>query len=378
MKILIADDEELVRIGLRDILRGNAQDDEVYEAVNGRTLIETARELKPDICFVDIRMPGINGLEAIEELSKDFPEISWIILSGYSDFDYARKALSLGVLDYLLKPVTEAEVEAALIKAASKRIEVGKLKREKFEYRVGGVLNNASAVEFDTYLLDMEHWSALVSIPERIDEGELFNQQHELFMVLKNSLDNNPPEDFAGLFTILDGYPAIIAGGKNPESLLKKLEADVIDQLDDSSRRVFSPSKNSLSELLEFFEASPVFKDQSGIELIEDNNDRSARIVRQAEKLVREQYNNPIGVAQIAEQLNVTPNYLSSLFKKYKRISFTRFITDIRLNEAPKLLETPGITVKEAASRLGYMSSRHFARLFREKYGMSPSDYYRK
>ena len=81
------------------------------------------------------------------------------------------------------------------------------------------------------------------------------------------------------------------------------------------------------------------------------------------------------GLPQIAEQLNITPNYLSSLFNKFRNQLFTRYITEIRLSKAPILLETPGITVKEASRKLGYMSSRHFTRLFREKYGVTSSCY---
>ena len=103
--------------------------------------------------------------------------------------------------------------------------------------------------------------------------------------------------------------------------------------------------------------------------------DRSSRLVQKVEELVVELYNEPIGVAQIAEQLNITPNYLSSLFNKFRNQLFTRYITEIRLSKAPILLETPGITVKEASRKLGYMSSRHFTRLFREKYGVTSSCY---
>ncbi len=375
MKILIADDEELVRVGLREILRNLAQGDELYEAVNGRILIDKVNELKPDICFVDIRMPGVDGLEAIAELAGAFPDISWIILSGYSEFEYARRALALGVLEYLLKPASEAEVEAALIKAAEKRLDAGRFKREKFEYRVGGVLNNSSSPDFDEFLQSFRSYAALVFIPEVMDETVSVENQRRLVGKLRKWLDLNPPHGYAGVFIVLDGFPAIVAAGDDPVPLLKELDAQVPDDLRATGSAIFTPSLPGLPELMQYLETSGDINESVELSMQVEGSEKSARIVQRAENLVREKYTSPVGVAQIAEELNITPNYLSSLFKKYKQVSFTRYITDKRLDEALSLLKTPGITVKEAASGLGYMSSRHFTRLFREKYGITPSEY---
>ncbi len=378
MKILIADDEELVRVGLTSILRNIAQADEVFEAVNGRTLIEKAIEVKPDICFVDIKMPGISGLDAIETLADDFPDTSWIILSGHSDFKYARKALSLGAVDYLLKPATESEVEEALFKATEKRQDAGRIKREKFEYRVGGVINNSSAVEFDQFLQQMENYAALIFIPGDSEAGFSVEMLRRFVYKLRERLDQNPPHDYAGAFNVLDGYPAIIAAGSSPEDLLKELEIVVPEADMNSVKEIATPTVQTLPELLRYIETAPELKEIDNRRMGDESPARSSIIVRRAEELVLQQYTEPVGVAQIADKLNVTPNYLSSLFKRYKQVSFTKFITDIRLNEALQLLKTPGITVKEAASGLGYMSSRHFTRLFRERYGMTPTDYISK
>lgn len=375
MKILIADDEELVRENLRDILRALARDEQLFEAVNGRKLIEKASEIKPDICFVDIRMPGVSGLEAIESLIDDFPDTSWIILSGYSDFEYARKALALGVTEYLLKPSTEDEVEAALLKAAEKRIDAGVIKREKFEYRLSGVINNSSSAEFDDFLMNLESYAAVVYEPSEECARDSFDSYREILHRFRKTLDENPLHDYAGVFTLPDGSPAIIAAGRSPEKLILKLETDFPEMFYGLKKNICSPAVNTLDDLLQFIDKNSTISKTEDSGEAEDSGEVSSRIVRQAEKLVRENYNKPIGLAQIADELNITPNYLSSLFTKYKKTSFTKYITDIRLSAAKEMLDRPGITVKEAAFKLGYMSSRHFTRLFREKYGMPPSDY---
>lgn len=82
-----------------------------YDGVAGLSLI---RQIQPDIVVIDIQMPGINGLEVIGKLKEEKKNIQFIIISGYSQFEYARQGLRYGVKDYLLKPIMKEEMEAAL------------------------------------------------------------------------------------------------------------------------------------------------------------------------------------------------------------------------------------------------------------------------
>lgn len=95
-----------------------------YDGVAGLRLIE---EVQPDIVVIDIQMPGFNGLEVIGKLREQKKDIQFIIISGYSQFEYARQALRYGVKDYLLKPIMKEEMEAALKHVAD---ELNAAKRE--------------------------------------------------------------------------------------------------------------------------------------------------------------------------------------------------------------------------------------------------------
>ena len=95
-----------------------------YDGVAGLRLIE---EVQPDIVVIDIQMPGFNGLEVIGKMREQKKNIQFIIISGYSQFEYARQALRYGVKDYLLKPVMKEEMEAALKHVAD---ELNTLKRK--------------------------------------------------------------------------------------------------------------------------------------------------------------------------------------------------------------------------------------------------------
>lgn len=115
MTVVIADDEGLSRYSLKSML-GETQlpVTVVGEAANGEELVSLVRRFRPDLAFVDIRMPALDGLAAIGRARELSPDTHWVILTSYPEFDYAKQALRLGVSDYLLKPVAPEELQAAL------------------------------------------------------------------------------------------------------------------------------------------------------------------------------------------------------------------------------------------------------------------------
>ncbi len=111
LKVLIADDEPVIRAGLTTILDWAAYGFEICgEAVNGRDALEQIARLDPDLIILDIKMPVIDGLELLERLRKQKSRIQAIILTGYPEFAYAQKAIKLGALNYILKPIDEVEL----------------------------------------------------------------------------------------------------------------------------------------------------------------------------------------------------------------------------------------------------------------------------
>lgn len=111
MRILIADDEKLSRESLKSMLKDYEYPVEIIgEAENGEELVSTALKLQPEIVFADIRMPKMNGLDAINKIRHKLENTQWIILTGFSEFDYAKKAIQLEVSNYLLKPVDPTEL----------------------------------------------------------------------------------------------------------------------------------------------------------------------------------------------------------------------------------------------------------------------------
>lgn len=102
--VLVADDEHLVRNGIRHLLAGYGEFQIVAEASNGQEVVELVQAHRPDIVIMDVRMPVMDGLAATERIRRINPATRTVILSGHSDFHYAQRALKLGASDYLTKP----------------------------------------------------------------------------------------------------------------------------------------------------------------------------------------------------------------------------------------------------------------------------------
>ena len=121
IKVFITEDESIVREGLRDIVPWEKYGFEfVGDAPDGEIALPLIRKLKPDVLITDIKMPFMDGLALSSIVSRELPDTKIIILSGYSDFEYARQAISLNVDQYLLKPITKAAILKALFETRQK------------------------------------------------------------------------------------------------------------------------------------------------------------------------------------------------------------------------------------------------------------------
>ncbi|SEV92469.1 response regulator transcription factor [[Clostridium] fimetarium] len=174
-KIMLADDEGIVIDSLRFIIEKEFVDQCIIEtAQTGRSVIELAENFRPDIAFMDIKMPGINGIDAIKEVKKIYENTIFVIMSAYDKFDYAQDAINLGVLEYLNKPVARIKI-VQVIKRAMDIIDKERQKRsqdliirEKLETVVpiieNGMINNMLFKEY--FQEDINNYKSLLGIKE--------------------------------------------------------------------------------------------------------------------------------------------------------------------------------------------------------------------
>ena len=118
--VFLVDDEPIVLEGIRNKIDWESSGFTFAgEATDGEIAFSMIQEIKPDILITDIKMPFMDGLQLASAIKKTQSWIKIIILSGHDEFDYAKKAISIGIEDYLLKPFTAEDILTSLKKAAA-------------------------------------------------------------------------------------------------------------------------------------------------------------------------------------------------------------------------------------------------------------------
>ncbi len=211
MKVLIADDEPNIREGLKTLVNWeNLQCRLVGEAQNGEEGMEMILSLQPDLVIVDIKMPEVDGLELIERITGQGMDTRFIVLSGYRDFDYAKRAMECKVNHYILKPIDEQLLEQKICEIYAEWAEHKKrqaaleqqcrLSREQviqylsigheavdsFLYSTGGYgeLNRwyELGLPWQSYtILLVDAWESKLSFPERNLVKQLFHETEKQY-----------------------------------------------------------------------------------------------------------------------------------------------------------------------------------------------------
>lgn len=202
-KILVVDDEELIVNGIKSMIErmNHPLIGEVYIACDSYEAEELLEERQPDIVVTDIRMPDKSGLELIRDASEQYQDVRFIILSGYEDFQYAKQAFKLGVLDYLLKPASFEELKNVLEKVikvleSEKTVQMERIRNDR-EYRrlmvesrlnkllSTGSLSVAGVVsildELGIQFIHPYFFTAIFSFPEEFQEEKVLEDAKQFF-----------------------------------------------------------------------------------------------------------------------------------------------------------------------------------------------------
>lgn len=144
MKILLADDERMVRLGLKSMLEELYPDEHAYlQARNGKETVELVASQRPDVVILDIKMPLLDGIGVLSQCRELSPSTVWIILSGHASFEYARQSIALNVFEYLVKPVDIHALKSVFSRICESRIKQRQDNNIIFSYNV---IHNLTAI----------------------------------------------------------------------------------------------------------------------------------------------------------------------------------------------------------------------------------------
>lgn len=503
MRVVIVEDEIIIREGLSKLLRKIAPEYSICgEAENGKEGMELIERERPDLVISDIRMPDMDGLIMLERLQEKNIFFHTILLTAYSEFAFARKAIQLKVSTYLLKPVSVVELKEALAKVEKEQKEAEmqpealrslehifgglifrnlKLDREleKFLQNKYGLCAEENYTLVPVYLGEeykacaeklqrelkvimesrKELYCQLIELPAKqlftfviykcrnISELERWFQNRILMQLnrekryhvsigwitvqgidrLKEGLDiilqymhwnivlgddviiSYPKITFIQAVEIM--YPIELEEQIRQALCMRKVEKVQYyirkfqdyyrkDQLIDPKvikehyMRYLLYILNVTSEL-DFIS----FKDVRHEEMIEcisksiTNTELSqtlyhllARImqeeitegnatIQKIKRLIHENYRNGITLNEVSRRLNMTPEYLGTLFRDEEGINFSTYMRNYRMQKAKELLLGTNLKLYEVAEKVGYTDPKYFSRRFKEATGYLPAEY---
>ncbi len=334
-KLVIIDDEKIVVQGLTAIIGRIGLDVEVVgSADNGVDGCRIIRELQPDVVITDIRMPAMDGLSMIEEMHEEFPQTQFVVISGYTEFVYTKRAIRLGVLDYIDKPITIEKVKGLFEK-------IGQEDRRK------------SQNEVKTYG-DESVINALM-----IENAGEFVRQTEEFLqqARKNcSFASEYKEECYRFMCVIQG---IYAGKKKHYDDFILLPCEKVMSMESEEEAAGYVMQN-VHRI-----ASQMEADQKG---------SNHHVIRQLLQYINENYNRDIGLTELGELVDLNATYLSILFKKEMGKSYVKYLTELRIQKAKEFL-AEGKKVNEVAEIVGFSNYRYFCDVFKKHVGRTPSEY---
>ena len=158
-RVLVADDEPLALKSVCLIIEQRCENYKIAAtAENGQEALQKIREYVPDLVICDIKMPLLSGVELAAIIRKEFPEICFIIVSGYQDFEYAQSAIRSGVTDYLLKPIVPSALLNSLEHAAVKIRKIHYTECNRILWTIGNGKKSGYAEAETLYTLQAVLW----------------------------------------------------------------------------------------------------------------------------------------------------------------------------------------------------------------------------
>jgi two-component system, response regulator YesN len=391
-KMLIVDDEPIICRGLQQTIPWDEYMVEVVDlAYDGAEAIQKIKEHGDiDLVLTDVRMPNVDGLRLAAFLAENFPAIRTIIISGYDDFKYAQQAIQLGVKFFLLKPVEVDELIQVIIKITNALQEERKSTKQIYQMNLQNAIFHQvldlpeTTLNHSTLFADVRIYPFITMLRECKNKTKDLSEEELQILkadwekqLVENSLRSKGYESISVftsknvLLTCVTNYQSALT----PENLsFPELNC------------VFNETETTIGRLNEVFQRLnedtrylPFSKQGFVVSPVSEtsiyNPKGSDRLIERAEQYIRSYYASPIKANEVADFINISPNYFSSLFKQKTGKSFNEYINTLRVEAAKELLEETPFNVYEIAEKVGYREYKYFVDVFKKFTSYTPTKY---
>jgi len=402
-KVIVVDDEEVIRSGLAAFIDAECPNFEVTETFeDGKEAIEYLQSNSVDVVLTDIRMNEVSGLELAKFIHGNRPETKVVIVSGYKDFEYAKKAIEYRAISYLLKPTKLEEVTEVFARLYETleserkdelRAELLPILRDQFFYDLmTGALETGIKERFELLDFDFSFDNSAACIVEMqilnyeslLDKWKYEKDRLKLAIINFIKGSNSDIDCFYINFKDSRLFLAIII--KERPSLE---EAHTF--WEENLRSTFEQGKsllnfnieiNSMSECVKIQDIGSVFNQfrNDFADIIASSNKTTANtssetIIQKAKALINDNFDKDISLEDIAGKVFLNPIYFSRYFKQNTGENFVDYLISIRIQKAKELLVNTNLKVHEIRSKVGYSSSKYFAYVFKNDTGLTPTEY---
>ena len=418
-KVLLVDDEYMITEGLKRLIPFDKWDMEVVATANhADDALDYVREHSVDIVISDVNMPDKTGLEMIGEMKELLPNAYYILLSGYQEFDYVKKALNLNVVDYLVKPVDKVELERLLEKIASQ------LGEQSHEPEI--LSQQLDEEAFKTHLSQKENWWIGLSkekqgnfvIPYYVLGQDwqivLADQEFEGLLVMpfeapyqanfekwKRDVEKTlfygsvNLDQSESLFSYYEPIYRVIIQGNLQQIIeeLTLLEKIVLENTPRVSitKQLFTQFVMDVFHLFEHLKAddmTDIVKNIHAITTFEDlvaytketltsffGQYRMNENVVSVLEVIGRDYKKELSLKDISKDLFINPVYLGQLIKKETNSTFAELLNKQRIKAAQQLLLSTNDSIEDICYTVGYSNVGYFYKVFRKLCGKSPKAY---
>lgn len=399
-KLMIADDEALERRALSHFIRNSKLEiGEILECANGIDAVKTALLEQPDICILDIRMPGQTGLEAMEQIKMVNKSCKVIFSTAYSYFDYAVKALQAGALDFMVKPVKKEK----LIQVLNKAIDELDAERNQELYQ--------SKITDLTYVLEKRILRELIT--GQTDEETLWffdameiREQFGCIFFVRFEREISEAEK-AGLSILLRtdltaaGYTHLLyVHRKSIDFMVFSMTRDQAEKISNHVKHIFEMVLDKLritgrigigsweEDLMQMEFSYLCAKEAVGESVTAESRERAVEepvrngnlksVPQEIEFIcnyVDEHYSEKITLNFIADSVGFSKYYISRLFKQHMGVTIIDYLIKVRLGKARELLGQSEYSIKQISFMVGYSDPNYFTWSFKKYLGISPIKY---